>query len=255
MSNYIESGHAKNTANFEHLIALLQTYGSNYNPSTASLALVNLSATLALSKTDLTAVKDKYNDWKNATNNREIAFEPLRSLSTRLFNTLLSCGVTEQTANDYKTINRKMQGRHSKLTKADSGKIINSEDANGATGEIKKTVSTSQRSFDNQIEHFDKIIKLLASESLFTTNENDLQVSTLQTRLTNLQILNLTAFNSYALLSNARITGNKTLYDEPNGLIYLARGIKAYIKGKFGADSPEYAQVSSIKFVRVVKSN
>ena len=86
------------------------------------------------------SVKDKYNDWKNATNNREIAFEPLRSLSTRLFNTLLSCGVTEQTANDYKTINRKMQGRHSKLTKADSGKVINLEKANSDSGEIKKTV-------------------------------------------------------------------------------------------------------------------
>lgn len=245
----------KNTANFEHLITLLQTYGSNYNPSTSALAISNLSSVLSQAQADLNAVKDKYNDWKNATNNREIAFEPLKSLSTRLYNTLLSCGVAEQTVNDYKTINRKMQGRHSKLTKADSGKLINPEDANSDSGEIKKVVSTSQRSFDNQIEHFDKIIKLLASESLFATNENDLQVSTLQTQLTNLQNLNSTAFNSYALLSNARIERNKTLYDEPNGLIYLARGVKAYIKGKFGADSPEYAQVSSIKFVRVIKAN
>lgn len=148
-----------------------------------------------------------------------------------------------------------MQGSHSKLTKADAGKVINPEDANSNNGEIKKTVSTSQRSFDNQSEHFDKIIKLLASEPSFATNEADLQVPTLQSLHANLQTLNASAFNSYALLSNARIARNKTLYDEPNGLIHLARGVKAYIKGKFGADSPEYAQVSSIKFVRVVKAN
>jgi hypothetical protein len=39
MSTYVESGHAKNTANFDHLIALLLTYGTNYTPSTANLAM------------------------------------------------------------------------------------------------------------------------------------------------------------------------------------------------------------------------
>jgi hypothetical protein len=84
MATFIESGHAKNTANFEHLIALLQTYSSNYNPPTPALAISNLSSVLSQAQADLNAVKDKYNDWKNATNNLEIAFEPLLSLSTRL---------------------------------------------------------------------------------------------------------------------------------------------------------------------------
>ncbi|MBK6986523.1 MAG: hypothetical protein IPH32_18125 [Bacteroidetes bacterium] len=53
------------------------------------------------------------------TNGREIAFDPLKGLSTRLLNTLVAVGANEQTIKDYKTLNAKVQG--SKLTKADSG--------------------------------------------------------------------------------------------------------------------------------------
>jgi hypothetical protein len=94
MSTYIESGHAKNTANFDHLIALLLTYGTNYTPSTANLAISNLQTVLTNAQGALTTVKNEYNGWKNATNSREIAFEPLKGLSTRLLNTLMSVGAT-----------------------------------------------------------------------------------------------------------------------------------------------------------------
>ncbi len=170
MSTYIESGHAKNTANFDHLIALLVTYGTNYTPSNPNLAITNLQTVLTNAQTALTTVKNEYNGWKNATNSREIAFEPLKGLSTRLLNTLMSVGATEQTIKDFKTINAKVQG--SKLTKADAGIVTApSEDtANKPTLPVKKTVSVSQQSFDNLIEHYDKIIKLLASVPAYNTS-------------------------------------------------------------------------------------
>ena len=57
MSTYIESGHAKNTANFDHLIALLLTYSTNYTPSTANLAITNLQTVLTNAQG---ALKKKY---------------------------------------------------------------------------------------------------------------------------------------------------------------------------------------------------
>jgi hypothetical protein len=253
MSTYIESGHAKNTANFDHLIALLVTYGTNYTPSNPSLAITNLQTVLTNAQTALTNVKNEYNGWKNATNSREIAFEPLKGLSTRLLNTLMSVGANEQTIKDFKTINAKVQG--SKLTKADAGIVTEpSEDtANKTTLPVKKTVSVSQQSFDNLIEHYDKIIKLLASVPAYNPTETALKVATLQTLLANLKTVNTAAYTSYAKVSNARIARNKILYENPDALIVLAKAVKAYIKGKFGATSPEYSQVSSIKFVKVVK--
>ena len=253
MSTYIESGHAKNTANFDHLIALLVTYGTNYTPSNPSLAITNLQTVLTNAQTALTNVKNEYNGWKNATNSREIAFEPLKGLSTRLLNTLMSVGATEQTIKDFKTINAKVQG--SKLTKADAGIVADpSEDtANKTTLPVKKTVSVSQQSFDNLIEHYDKIIKLLASVPAYNPTETALKVATLQTLLANLKTVNTATYTSYAKVSNARIARNKILYENPDALIVLAKAVKAYIKGKFGATSAEYGQVSSIKFVKIVK--
>lgn len=253
MSTYIESGHAKNTANFDHLIALLVTYGTNYTPSNPSLAITNLQIVLTNAQTALTNVKNEYNGWKNATNSREIAFEPLKGLSTRLLNTLMSVGATEQTIKDFKTINAKVQG--SKLTKADAGIVTDpSEDtANKTTLPVKKTVSVSQQSFDNLIEHYDKIIKLLASVPAYNPTETALKVATLQTLLANLKTVNTAAYTSYAKVSNARIARNKILYENPDALIVLAKAVKAYIKGKFGATSAEYSQISAIKFVKVVK--
>ena len=251
MSTYIESGHAKNTANFDHLIALLLTYGTNYTPSSPSLAIANLQTVLTNAQTALTTVKNEYNGWKNATNSREIAFEPLKGLSTRLLNTLVAVGANEQTIKDYKTLNAKVQG--SKLTKADAGVIEdpNADAANKTTLPVKKTVSVSQQSFDNLIEHYDKIIKLLASVPAYNPTETALKVATLQTTLVNLKTLNTAAYTSAAKVSNARIARNKILYENPDALIVLAKAVKAYIKGKFGASSPEYGQVSSIKFTRV----
>jgi hypothetical protein len=253
MSTYIESGHAKNTANFDHLIALLLTYGTNYTPSSPSLAITNLQTVLTNAQTALTTVKNEYNGWKNATNGREIAFDPLKGLSTRLLNTLVAVGANEQTIKDYKTLNAKVQG--SKLTKADAGIIEdpNADAANKTTLPVKKTVSVSQQSFDNLIEHYDKIIKLLASVPAYNPTETALKVATLQTMLANLKTLNSAAYTSYAKVSNARIARNKILYENPDALIVLAKAVKAYIKGKFGATSAEYGQVSTIKFVKVVK--
>ena len=251
MSTYIESGHAKNTANFDHLIALLLTYGTNYTPSSPSLAITNLQTVLTNAQTALTTVKNEYNGWKNATNGREIAFDPLKGLSTRLLNTLVAVGANEQTIKDYKTLNAKVQG--SKLTKADAGIIEdpNADAANKTTLPVKKTVSVSQQSFDNLIEHYDKIIKLLASVPAYNPTETALKVVTLQTTLANLKTANTAAYTSYAKVSNARIARNKILYENPDALIVLAKAVKAYIKGKFGASSPEYGQVSSIKFTKV----
>jgi hypothetical protein len=251
MSTYIESGHAKNTANFDHLIALLLTYGTNYTPSSPSLAITNLQTVLTNAQTALTTVKNEYNGWKNATNGREIAFDPLKGLSTRLLNTLVAVGANEQTIKDYKTLNAKVQG--SKLTKADAGIIEdpNADTANKTTLPVKKTVSVSQQSFDNLIEHYDKIIKLLASVPAYNPTETALKVATLQTTLANLKTLNTAAYTSAAKVSNARIARNKILYENPDALIVLAKAVKAYIKGKFGASSPEYGQVSSIKFTKV----
>lgn len=98
-----------------------------------------------------------------------------------------------------------------------------------------------------------KSSNFLASVPAYNPTETALKVATLQSLLANLKTVNTAAYTSYAKVSNARIARNKILYENPDALIVLEKAVKAYIKGKFGATSAEYGQVSAIKFVKVVK--
>lgn len=53
-------------------------------------------------------------------------------------------------------------------------------------------------------------------------------------------------------LSNARITRNDELYGTDTGLCDLAGLVKKYVKSLYGADSPQYKQISGLEF-RTVK--
>ena len=253
MSTFFETGHAKNVANLLKLNQQIATYGLTYNPSNNAIKATVLATLYNTANTKLTTVNNLFTTWKNATNARELAFDPLAKQATQILASLQSLGIAQQTIDDFAFQTQKFRSSGSKLTKADAGIIEdpNADTANKTTLPVKKTVSVSQQSFDNLIEHYDKIIKLLASVPAYNPTETALKVATLQTTLANLKTLNTAAYTSAAKVSNARIARNKILYENPDALIVLAKAVKAYIKGKFGASSPEYGQVSSIKFTKV----
>ena len=49
-----------------------------------------------------------------------------------------------------------------------------------------KTISTSQQSFDNKLQHLEKMIMILQSVPSYNPNEVPYKVASLQTQLTNL---------------------------------------------------------------------
>lgn len=53
------------------------------------------------------------------------------------------------------------------------------------------------------------------------------------------------------MLSNARISRNKTFYDAETGLVKLSGDVKKYVKSVYGAISPEFKQVSGLSFTRI----
>jgi hypothetical protein len=52
------------------------------------------------------------------------------------------------------------------------------------------------------------------------------------------------------VVSNARIARDKALYAETTGVLDVAQDVKQYVKSLFGATSPQYKQVSGLKFNR-----
>ena len=238
MASTSEVGHAKNVANFQDLIEFVTGYGATYNPSKNSLKLPQLVALKATAETKLTDVISKNTAYNNKVNERMVAFSNLKSLSTRLVNALQTTDATTQTINDAKTFNRKMQGK----------KASASQTPTDPNAPAPKTISTSQQSYDQLIQHLAGLKSVLEEESSYAPNETDLQVATIDAKIADLTAKNTAVSTAYTNISNSRISRNETLYTSDNSIFETASEVKKYIKSVFGASSPQYNQVSGIKF-------
>ena len=243
MASTSEVGHAKNVANFQDLIEFVTGYGATYNPSKNALKLPQLIALKASADATLADVITKNTNYNNKVNERITAFSGLKSLSTRLVNALQTTDATTETIGNAKTFNRKMQGK----------KASSSQTPTDPNTPAPNTISTSQQSYDQLIQHLAGLTSVLEAETSYTPNETDLQVATLQTKIADLTAKNTAVATAYASISNSRIARNETLYSSSTGLVETANEVKKYIKSVFGASSPQFAQVKGIQF-KIIKN-
>ena len=249
MSTFSEIGHAKNVANFEDLISFCTGYGAAYNPSLTVITLSNLSTIKSNADSALTSTVSNFNILKNATNDREIAFLPLKPLCTRIISLLKASGVSEQTLKDAITINRKIQGKRAKAIKTPPPSTESSSFDSESDTDVT-TISTSQQSYDSKIEFFGKLIDLLTTIPAYAPNEVDAQIASLNAMIAYMKATNTTVITATTNFSNTKISRDNILYKAISGLVDVAQEVKAYVKGVFGAKSPEYKQVSKLKFSR-----
>ena len=246
MASTSETGHAKNVANLDQLISFVTGYGAIYNPSKAGIKLTALQTLSTNAKNAINAVNTALPAYSNAVAAREVAFEPLKKLSTRILNALKATDTTTQVDDNATTLVRKLQGKRATPKKTEEEKTIAK-----AEGTETKEVSSSQLSYDSQIDSFDKLIKLLASVTLYAPNEAELKVTALTAILNDLRAKNTAVISATTPLSNARISRNVILYKENTGLVDITVDTKTYIKSLYGATSPQYKQVSKLEFKAV----
>jgi hypothetical protein len=244
MPSTTETGHAKNVATFEDLISFCTGYGATYNPSKAALKVAALTTQLTAANAALQAVKVAKTAYDNATNARELAFIPLKPLATKIVNALAATEAARQTVDDVKSTNLKIQGKRAKAIEQPDAAAL------AAGAEPVKTVSTSQQSYDKLIDHFAQLIATLTAEPKYLPNENELKIAALNTMLTDLRTKNTAVINATTTVSNARIARDKALYADSTGMVDIAQDVKTYVKSVFGASSPQYKQVSALKFTK-----
>ena len=242
-----DSGHAKNVANFENLISFCTGYGAIYNPSKVTLSIKNLK----LQHTQAAAILQKAavakTSFANATNTRRTAFKDLKPLATRIINALAASGATDLTIANIKTINRKIQGV--KAAGAATTPALPTDAT--ASAPTLKTISSSQQSFDNMIDHFSKLIEAVSQDANYKPNETELKTATLTTKLTSLKAANTVIVNAYTNWSNERILRDNSLYNPLTGLVQTALDVKKYVKSVYNASSPQFKQVGGLEFTKV----
>lgn len=232
----IETGHAKNIANFQDLISFCEGHGSMYNPSKENLKIVSMLNQYQRSLDRLYQVKTDKTGFDVATNNRRSEFENLKPLSTRVLSAFMVSGADKLAIDDVKSINRKIQGPIYKKIKQ------------GTEEEGIKRYSTSQQSYSRYIDHLANLLQVLEQNPAYNPNENELKLSSLQLLFESMKRANKDLTDAYTQYSNAMIRRNHTLYDASIGLIQVSREVKLYIKSIFGANSPQYRQVNGIEF-------
>ncbi len=272
MSPIYETGHAKNVANFEKMMAYCAGYGLVFQPSKSTIQLAAMQQLLTDSRNSLAMVTHHVTAHQLARNARIAAFENLNTLMGRVVNALAATDTSEKMLEDARGILRKIKGiRLSKkeevlaiaesaptTTKPDAANEVTTEtnlvnpskeEVNG-DGVAPRFRSAAQTSRDQQIEHVGRMLALLQSAPHYQPNETDLQISTLQQYLEQLRATNSDVIAEEVALSNARLQRNALLYGEKTGIYFVAKDVKLYVKSAFGATSPQYKQISGLQFTR-----
>lgn len=234
-----ETGHAINVANFQLVIDFVVGYGIAYKPTNTLLTLVNLNTKLDAERINLTGVITKSTDYDDAVNDRAIEFSNLRTLSTRIVNSLAVTDASDQKIDDARVYNRKIQGRRAKPIPP----VVPGTPA-------PNTISASQQSYTQLVQHFDGLISVVNTEPTYTPNEIDLKVTTITTKAALMLIKNNAVGTAFAGIGKARNARNKGLYTIKTGLVDIAAGVKDYVKSLYGYSSPEFKQISKIKFTK-----
>jgi len=226
MPSTSEVGHAKNVANFEDLISVCTGYGVAYNPSNTSITLSALNAVFTNSSTLMTNVNNSSQLYNTAVGVRRTEFEPLKQLATQLVNAYIAVNPGKAKIANAKTINAKIQGTKLKKVKEIITAPSTSNDKIALPtppAETPKDISASQQSYDQLIEHFSKLVILLAADPLFLPNETALQTVSLNAKLLALKTSNTNFGNAYTQVTNTRIARNHGLYDTTTGLCDVAQ--------------------------------
>jgi hypothetical protein len=236
-----ETGHARNVQHFQEMIAFVDSWGAAYAPSNSAISLVNLTAKLTDAGTAMTDVTSNLAAYKAAVNVRESKFDGLRKLTTRVLNYYKSTGTAANNIADVTSVKRKIDGQRAKA-------VV--DDPSTPENEAENSISASQQSYTQLVEHFGALIELLTGDSLYNPAETDLKVTALTTLKTEMANASLDVFTAYTPLSNKRGSRDDVFYASGTGLVDLAQLVKNYTKAAFGIDSTQYGQVKGLTFSR-----
>ena len=243
MATRSEIGHAKNVANFDVLIAFVLSKRAVFKPSKSSIQLPSLQYVSQNAKNAMKLVFDAFSVNNGAIAARKVAFAPFGQLITRVINSLESTDTSSVVDDQARTIVRKLQG-----TRATPKKTAEEKKALEAEGKVVNEKSNAQLGFDDRVANFDKLISLLASIPLYVPNEPELQVAGLTAHYNNLKTLNDTVVSTHQSYVDALLLRHEVFYQQNSGLVDLAMDTKSYISSLFGASSPEYKQISKLRF-------
>src|SRR5436190_11027437 len=119
--------HVKNVQAFGKLTGICTGYVGQDNTGQQNLQVEALVALINHAQQTLSEVNEAQTAYDNITNTRELGFEGVRKLSSRIFSVLKSCGAHALTIDDARVSMRKLQGSKSSKLVASTAAVTAEE--------------------------------------------------------------------------------------------------------------------------------
>ena len=147
MKNNSETGHAKNVANLEKLVAICLSFGEKYNPSIEAIQAATLQILLQSAQKSISDINSTLPLSINAIAARKQAFDILDKLLTRVNNSFIAVVDSKKSIDTARGFIRKLHGQRSKRKKTEEEKL---EAAKNGKEIVEH--SSSQTSYDSRLE-------------------------------------------------------------------------------------------------------
>lgn len=236
-----ESGHAMNVANFKKIIERCEGFGAVYDPTNGQISIAHMTFKWSVAEilhheylTALSATKIPVFD-------REKLFDELMRVAFRSIQWYASNGKILKSVKDTKELLNKMRCIKQKVKRHRDG-----------TPDPKQ-VSSCQLSYVMRTEYFSKLIEIYKADVNYCPNEPELQISNMEELLYFARKANERVHRSIAQMIVKRTERDHALYDVGVGLYDLSMSCKNYVKGLFGAISPEAKSILGIRLKRFMK--
>lgn len=230
----------KNVDAFEKLLGLCSGYGESYDPGRPNLQKDQLTLLLRNAREALLKVHQAKTEYQNATNQREVLFELLRTLAPRVLFELRASGALQQTIRDAQTTVRYAVGRGPTYRTP-----LPREGAEPAPGREARGTD-----FGSRVGHFEKLLQILATEKNYRPVMVELRVGALQAFLGKLRQANGAVIAATVNWQMARKLRNEVVYTGTHNLVDTARAVKHHLRALFGTGNDAYRAAVPIKFTK-----
>jgi hypothetical protein len=234
--------HVKNVQAFGKLTGICTGYGGQYNPGQQNLQVEALVALLNHAQQTLSEVNEAQTAYDNITNTRELGFEGVQKLSSRIFSVLKSCGAHALTIDDARVNMRRLRGSRSSKSLASTGAVTAEEDP--------KPGFSYSRDYASLAFYFAKLVETVSAEANYRPTEPELSVEGVQAKVAELQSLNDAVAKAEIELTSARRKRNALFYKGQGNLFATAVAAKQYVRGVFGFSSDQRVEVSKLRFTK-----
>lgn len=233
--------HVKTADAFARLIDFCSGYGGTYNPGRPTLQLTNMVNKLKEARRALDQLIVSRAQYDAAVNARKQEFDKLPKLMASVMRFLESTGASAETLADARQYVKQVSGRSSRKK----------ENGEATTDTVIPAVrSTLQLAYASKVDSFARLVQTVEAEPLYTPMESHLTTEVLRRRLAVLRDLNQKVSLAKVVWSNALIGRDQVLYAQSTSMIETGRAVQRYVRAIFGLNSPQYAQVKSLKFVK-----